>query len=232
MLISQGKGVQYDRETFKIMNKVLAQNSNCVDVGSYRGEILREMVKIVPNGQIFAFEPVPENYHYIVKKFKNVTLFNVALSDKRGTSTFCHVPGRPAKSGLKRLEYPDSNEKINEIVVDVETLDNLIPKSIPVDFIKVDVEGAELSVLRGGLELLKKYKPVVVFEYCIYFAKAYDSTPEKIYDFLTYECGLNISLMTRWLEGKSSYTRDEFSEIVYSVSEFYFMAYPKNLIKS
>ena len=62
--ISQDKGTQYDRETRKVMRKALTATSNCIDVGAYRGEILREMLAVCPRGTIFAIEPIPENHAY------------------------------------------------------------------------------------------------------------------------------------------------------------------------
>ena len=224
--LAQTRGAKYDRQAIKVMRRVLKSNSNCLDVGCYRGEILREMISISTNGQVFAFEPIPENYQFLTRKYAKVKVFNIAVGDRRGTAKFYHVVGRPARSGLRRQRYPDPNEKVEEIVVTVDTLDNVIPKATPIHFIKIDVEGAELSVLRGGIELIKKDQPVIVFEHSIDAAQEYGTLPEEIYDLLSGEGGLELSLMESWLMGEIPYTRQGFCHAVYSCSEFYFVAYP------
>jgi len=50
---------RYDKETRGIMKGLLRADSNCIDIGCHKGEILREMLKYAPNGQHFAFEPLP-----------------------------------------------------------------------------------------------------------------------------------------------------------------------------
>jgi hypothetical protein len=73
----------YDRQTIAIMRRCLDTKSNCVDVGAYRGTILREIIQIAPNGLHFVFEPIPTNYQYLIRKFPNVRVFNIALSNKK-----------------------------------------------------------------------------------------------------------------------------------------------------
>jgi FkbM family methyltransferase len=223
--ISSTKGAIYDRQMFQIMRCVLKTQSNCIDIGSYRGEVLRKIIKFAPQGMHFAFEPVPENYQYLVSKFRSVKLFNVALSDFTGKANFQHIFNRPARSGFRKVEYPDENEEIDEIIVNVDTLDNIIDNNIPIDFIKIDVEGSEFSVLSGGQQLIKKCQPVIVFEHGAWRAKYYDTTPEQIYELLTEEFSLKVSLMERWLKGQKSLSEEEFCTLTYERREFCFVAY-------
>jgi FkbM family methyltransferase len=223
---SQDKGTQYDRETRKVMQKALTGTSNCIDIGAYRGEILREMLAVCPGGNVFAIEPIPENYEYLCRHYHQATLFNLALSDTTGTATFYKVTGRPARSGLKKQKLPDPNEIVDEISVEVATLDTIIPTDQKIDFIKIDVEGAELQVMRGGAGLIKRDKPIVVFEFGADFANSFDTSAEDVYDFLTMDCELEVSVMNRWLRLEKSFSKTEFIEQVDSGADFYFMAYP------
>jgi FkbM family methyltransferase len=227
--ISLSKGAKYDRQISKVMKRVLKKDSNCIDAGCYRGTILREIIKYAPYGTHFAFEPIPENYKYLVDHFKNINILNIALSDYSGHSKFQHVINMPARSGFLKVEYPHSDETINEIFVNVETLDNIIPYGVPIAFIKLDVEGAELSVLRGGRRIVEKYKPIIIFEYGILRAKFYGEEPEQINALLTEEFGLEVSLMERWLKGCQGFNVGEFSTLVKNRLEFNFIAYPKKL---
>jgi len=69
LFFSTGKGAAYDRETFEVLKKCLTQDSNCIDIGAYRGDILRRMLKYAPLGEIYAIEPVQENYEFLRKKY-------------------------------------------------------------------------------------------------------------------------------------------------------------------
>jgi FkbM family methyltransferase len=224
-VLAQNKGARYDKETSKVMRKILKRDSNCIDIGAYRGDILREMLKIAPQGKVFAFEPIPENYQYISRKYTSAITYNIALSDRAGKSVFYHATGRPARSGLRKQSYPNPNEKVEEITISVDKLDNVIPNDTKIDFIKVDVEGAELLVLRGGEQLLKKSKPMVLFEHEPDLARKFGTTTEQLYEFLSNQCRLNISLMKRWLSGEKPYSREEFLNSASSKDEFCFIAY-------
>jgi FkbM family methyltransferase len=225
--ISLSKGAKYDREISAVMKRILRKDSNCIDIGCYRGTILREMMKYAPNGTHFAFEPIRENYNYLINNFQSSNIFNIALSDYKGNSKFQHVVNMPARSGFLKVEYPYGDEVIHEITVGVDTLDNIVPNETPIRLIKIDVEGAELSVLRGGRQIIARYKPIIIFEYGMPKAKFYGEEPEQINTFLTEEFGLEVSLMERWLRGEQGFSPGEFSMLVKERREFNFIASPK-----
>jgi FkbM family methyltransferase len=224
-MVSPDKGSKYDRQTYRVMRKILNEHSTCIDVGAYRGEVLRQMLKLAPRGKVFAFEPIPESYRYISQKYKDALTYRVALSDESGEATFYRVIGRPARSGLRKQAYPDPNERVETIRVSLDTLDNVIPNDVKIDFIKIDVEGAELLVLRGGERLIRASKPVIVFEHWPGAAEQFGTSTDQVYDFIVSHCGLRLSTMKRWLDSKESYTRDEFLDAAHSHNEFYFIAY-------
>jgi len=218
------KGNQYDKQTFALMRKILASDSNCIDVGAYRGEILTQIIKIAPKGTHFAFEPVPENYAYLSRKFPDVRVYNTALGAKKGSTVFNHVVGRAARSGLVQVEYPDEHQKIEEIKIKIDKLDNIIPKNTPIHFLKIDVEGGELGVLEGTKRLIKKYKPLIVFEHELVKASRYKTKPEYIHDLLVKELGMEIHVMESFLLNGKPLDRVSFIRTVENNSDFYFMA--------
>ena len=157
--IFQPKAAGYDDLTSKLIERCCATQSNCVDVGAYRGTILRQMAAIATKGKVYAFEPVPMNYCYLKKRFPKAIIYDFALSDISGSHQFYYATGRPARSSLIQREYPDKNERIKTFSVRSECLDNVIPLDVPIHFIKIDVEGLELKVLRGAEKIIRKHKP-------------------------------------------------------------------------
>lgn len=224
--LAHTRGTQYDRETSLVMARCLRRDSNAIDVGCYRGEILREMLRLAPGGTHFAFEPVPDNCAYLVRQFPAARVFPLALADYRGEATFHHAVGRPARSWLRRVRYPDERQEVREIKVRVDTLDGVIPADMRIAFIKIDVEGAELQVLRGGRESIRRCRPAIVFEYGREGAEFYDTRPEHLYELLGGELGLRLSTMARWLAGQAPFDGAEFARHCGARLDFYYMAYP------
>ena len=63
------RDAKYDRETIVVMPRLLSDDYNCVDVGAHRGKILRQIRKVTPKGTRYAFEPVPESYEFLRKRY-------------------------------------------------------------------------------------------------------------------------------------------------------------------
>ncbi|MBD2515490.1 FkbM family methyltransferase [Nostoc sp. FACHB-973] len=223
------KSARYDYLTAKVIQKAVQPTSVCVDVGCHHGIILGIMMKYCTQGRLFAFEPLPVSYEYLVKKFDvpNVKIHNLALSDKKGTAKFNYVLKHPAYSGLQKREYPTSNEEVVEITVETDMLDNiLLDINQKVSLIKIDVEGAELQVLVGAKNIIKRDKPIIIFEYASGGGGYYGTKPEDIYNLLCLESGLKISLLDSWLNGDKPLSEEEFKEQYYEGININFIAYP------
>ena len=224
--LGKSQGIVYERELLRIMHRTLTTTSNCIDIGAYRGGVLQEIARLAPKGTHFAFEPVPAQYDYLKKAFPHVHVHQLALSDEVAAKTFYHVVSRPTYSGLQKVLYPSSHEKVNRIQVQTQLLDNVIPSHIPIHFIKVDVEGAEFHVFRGGVDTIRRNKPIIVFEHGLTSEYFFSKSSTELYDLLTEACGLHISLMEQWLHRGPSLTRQAFSDEVSIKKSFYFVAHP------
>lgn len=223
------KNSYYNALTKIVMERTLEPDSTSIDVGCNKGDILKYMMEYSTNGNFLAFEPLPDFYDGLVKDFpfKNVRIYNLALSDSKGTSSFNYVISNPAYSGLIKRPYDRPHEEDCQIEVNTDTLDNILESSPvnKVDLIKIDVEGGELLVLKGAINCLKENKPIIIFEHGPGSSQAYDFTSDDLFILLCNQCGLRISTMQDWLLGKPPLTQAEFRNHVYNRINYYFMAH-------
>lgn len=128
-----------------------------IDVGAHIGSVLGEVARTSP-GRVIAFEAIPAKAAHLARKFPDVVVHNCALLDHDGETRF-YVDN--AQSGYSSVSRRDGD--VTEIVVPVARMDTLITDD-DVDVIKIDVEGAELGVLRGAEAVIARCRPVVMFE--------------------------------------------------------------------
>jgi FkbM family methyltransferase len=207
-----------------VMRAVLNADSNCVDIGCHLGDVLEPMLRFAPNGMCFAFEPLPKLFEHLQSRFGTdgrVKLFNLALSDIDGSEIFQHVVDAPAYSGFRSTEAGREKGTVQTLNVKTARLDEIL-EGVHVDLVKIDVEGAEFQVLRGGLETIRRCKPYVLFEHQEHAAN-YGTKPEDIFDLLNEQCGLRISLLDGFLRGRRALLKSEFTQL--GNSEIYFVAH-------
>lgn len=156
------------------VKSVIKQGQTVMDIGSHKAGYLTFMLKQVGDkGKVFAFEPQSHLYEYIKKckslfKWDNVTIEHLALSDLPGTVTL-YTPideaGKVSTPGATIVEHEDKSRFGITEQVSAETLDAYCDRNhVEPDFLKIDVEGNELRVFKGGLNTLKKYKPKIIVE--------------------------------------------------------------------
>ena len=198
----------------------LRPGSCCVDVGCHQGEILREIVRLAPEGRHVAFEPVPASHARLASEFPHVDVRHAAASDTDGEAEFTVVPDLPSHSGLRERTYPGS-PRLEKITVRTERLDGALPEGFAPDFLKVDVEGAELQVFRGALETLRRHRPTVWFEHGAGSSDHYGTTATDVHRLLVGDAGLRIFDA----DGAGPYSEGEF-EAVFAEPMWSFVAHP------
>ena len=102
-------------------------------------------------------------------------------------------------------------------------MDNQLFDSARVDLIKIDVEGAELNVLRGSFNTITKFNPVVVFEYELGASDVYGAAPLGMWNFFD-EVKYSIYTLKNFIESPLPLSFAEFTEIYNSKNEHYFVA--------
>lgn len=122
--------------------------------------MLSRFCSLAPNGRHIAVEAIPSKVTFLHRKFPEVDVLQTALSDHVGMVPFYVNLGASGFSSLGR----HGQGPFGRIEVKCTNLDAIVPRDRRFDFLKIDVEGAELSVLRGAKKLLACDRPSVLFE--------------------------------------------------------------------
>ena len=166
------------------------------DVGANIGEFTILLSHAVgPNGKIHAFEPVPQTFERLTRNVKKssinnrVILNNCALSDHLGYATI-HMPASDeTEASLTDHSYASwSSKSVVSFDCKLETLDNysVMHNIEKIDFVKIDVEGAEMLVLRGMKKILSnKSPPVLMLEAFPPWMKDFGFTTNDMFSLLT-----------------------------------------------
>jgi FkbM family methyltransferase len=158
----------YDRNTADWLSRTLTPESSFVDIGSHAGYFLLTAAGVVKKGRLFGFEPQQGLLDQCRRSIElngisNVDLFGVALSAATGESTL-HISDA-SNLGMTGLRKPPGDGGGTTIVKTalLDDFQSMIPVGKPL-FVKIDVEGAELEVLKGMAGVIMDFKPMLFVE--------------------------------------------------------------------
>lgn len=158
---------------FPLLNRYIRSGDWCLDIGAGIGKYSCRMSALAgPEGRVLAFEPADENFAILTANarhfpYRNVSLINLAVSENQ-TPVELRTPLRASglvAYGLTRIvpeKTPLSKDEVISRSLAI-TIDSLALEN-PITFIKIDVEGHELPVLRGMEQTLIRYHPVLLVE--------------------------------------------------------------------
>ncbi|WP_300662153.1 FkbM family methyltransferase [Fluviicola sp.] len=150
----------------------LAKSEAILDIGANIGQtafnILQTQTKKGLNPVVYAFEPYPKTFRKLESNIRlnrtaQIRAFNIGLSNQKG---LLHMTQHsPSNSGGFRM----TTDTQNAVSVPVISLDEFVSEQniSRIDFIKIDVEGFELTVLSGAKQVIQQFRPVLVFEYSV-----------------------------------------------------------------
>jgi len=145
-----------------LLERLCKEGSIFVDVGAHIGSVIAGAMCHSRPSRIIAVEAIPEKAAALRKRFPTADIIETAVSDHDGEVDFTIDL---TQSGFSSLN-PDlalSATAFRVIRVRMTTLDAIAPHE-NIDLIKIDVEGAELGVLRGAEMLIKRSRPIIMFE--------------------------------------------------------------------
>jgi len=154
-------------DEIKFLRRLLQPGQKVIDIGANYGLYTLSIAKTVgPTGQVWAFEPASGTAGLLAESialngYDHVTLEQSALSDTQGSAQLSIHP----HSELSALVRDDDSTLASE-TVRLVTLDDYAEKSgwQDIDFIKMDAEGEEANILKGGAKFLATQSPLIQFE--------------------------------------------------------------------
>ena len=155
---------------YEVYLRHLRENDIVYDLGAHQGYLALMASRMVGNrGRVYAFEPLPSNYnllktHIDINKVTNCVPIFGAVAEKQGVVSFSTSGEDVANTYI--TSSPLFSNSPASVEVPSFSLDALVESGTiaPPKFIKVDVEGAELDVLKGAVSLLTNQSPTVYLE--------------------------------------------------------------------
>lgn len=219
------RNLRYDILTKKILRRELQSDSNCIDVGAHKGEILELFLEYAPKGRHTAFEPIPQLFQSLQKNYRQrVNVFPFALSNRSGSMLFNVVVDDPAYSGLQRRSYKSDNPTIESIEVEVRMLDDVMKAdNHAIHLMKIDVEGGELDVLKGATRILSTDKPILIFEFGKGASEYYGTMPHHMHELLD-TLGYELRTLDDYWKKKAPLSAEQLKSVYERGSDYYFVA--------
>jgi FkbM family methyltransferase len=178
-------------EAIPFIKDRISPSDICLDVGAHAGAYAVPLSSIVRDGHVYAFETFPY-YAGVLKRTirilgrRNITVVNKAVTDRNGPVQIAwkHPDGRwfTQTTHVARL----GEEIVEPLVVDGITLDSFLD-SLPsrgarkIGFVKIDVEGMELLVLRGAARLIQEERPIFYLELYRRYCLTYGYEPADVF---------------------------------------------------
>ena len=185
----------YEAEDSEMIYKLLTPQDVVFDIGANIGWYCNHIAAMQTTGKVYCFEPIPETFEKLSKNValngrSNIILNNIAFSEKEQILSFFYSPNQTGASSSRNIT---EREDIVKLECASKTIDGFVKENgiNKLDFIKCDVEGAELFVYQGAIETIKNYKPIVFTEMLRKWGAKFGYHPNDIITLFTelgYEC--------------------------------------------
>jgi FkbM family methyltransferase len=178
----------YEKEAITLWQMLIKKDQVVIDIGANIGYYAVMAACRATEGKVYAFEPLPQIYTQLTKNatlnhLVNLEAIPFAVSNQNGRLPFyISDTGNTGMSGLS----PSENFSGQIATVTVVSLDDWATSKqlTKIDFIKMDIEGAEVDALSGMKYILENYQPVLFIEIRETLLKQYGQTPAGIYHLL------------------------------------------------
>ncbi len=167
--ILSGKVYEANTIDFLISN---CRNGDIIHAGAFFGDFIPALSKfLAPNAKVWVFEPNSENYlcAFIttkINRLNNVELKNAGLGRTQGSASMRikNSDGRTLGGTSRIISEKDGNNSQYSEIVEIVSIDAVIPTDRNISILQLDVEGYEKEALMGALQTIKRCKPIIVLE--------------------------------------------------------------------
>ena len=196
----------YEKENSDMIFALVNDEDTIFDIGGNIGWYSIGLYKTKKNVNIHAFEPIPSTYKNFLKNIKindvKIKVNNIGLSDKKQDLVFYFYKNESGNASIALMNEAKENEKIE---CHVDTLDNYFYENrlAKLNFIKCDVEGAELLVYKGGFKTINKHKPIVFTELLRKWSAKFNYHPNEVINLfknMGYDCYFVINKSLKKIE--------------------------------
>lgn len=180
----------YEPEDEQITYTILKNRKELVilDIGANIGWFSINITKRFPDAQVFSFEPIKTTYNFLIENLrrngiKNCKPFNLGLSNEDKDGLLYYFKSGSAIASIENLiDHPSAKQE----KCSLKKLDGLVPSLGigSIDFIKCDVEGAELFVLQGAMQVIDNFSPIIFIEICEEWCRKCGYSSGEIISFL------------------------------------------------
>jgi FkbM family methyltransferase len=175
---------EYEAGTNRVIQKYVKKGDVVIEAGSNIGSETVILSKLVgETGRVYGFEPNPYTFdrlkiNVLINEQTNVYLSDVALGEKNDTIQFNIYPKGFCNPGMSSKYMATNITK--KIDVKQQTLDSYATEhSIPkIDFLKMDIQGAEIDLLNGAQKVIAQHKPIIFTEadrFCLDMKQLYEA---------------------------------------------------------
>jgi FkbM family methyltransferase len=164
---------QHHKPLIPILRRIIPEHGVVLDVGAHAGQYAKIFSRLASGGQVFAFEPGSYARSILrialaLNRCGNVVVLPLGLGAREGTEILTVPIKRPGSYGFGLSHFGPKTRwaNVKREVVATTTIDRVVELlALPrLDFIKADVEGWELQLVRGGLHAIRRFRPVMLLE--------------------------------------------------------------------
>jgi len=184
---------QYHLALRPLLARHITEEATVFDVGAQAAQFTKHFAALASRGHVYSFEPGEYARRVLttvvrLRGLRNVTVVPVGLSDQPGEAILTSPikKGGSIGFGLSHLGRHDGDQPAFAATVSLTTLDTFFAERRlqRLDFLKADIEGWEVHMLRGGLRTLERFRPPLLLEIDGGFLARADSAPEDAWDLL------------------------------------------------
>lgn len=171
--------IPYLEKEMLVLRKLIAPGDVCFDVGAAGGTYMWLLARFsAPGGRVYSFEPRQRSARAI-ERFRrlaglnSVSVHQVGFAEQEGSVSVLiprwgifQFTTRAFIAPERDAEVPEGFKDLTSTAIRLTTLDRFVAEAgvERIDFLKADVEGAELSLLEGGRESIERWQPIVLLE--------------------------------------------------------------------